>query len=158
MYILHICIILILMYIAEPVIIKEPTLDLSINVINEDQHAAEFFRALLPVVSDENGPFSHLYIVCINGSVLTSTKRMVINVKDLTTQELLEKSSRDNPDFYIAAVVDATQYKENYRMGYRLGAEDSTTDKYGHEFNNRKLISGLKHFFRVFSINSTEEV
>ena len=157
MYILHICIILILMYIAEPVI-KEPTPDHPISVINKDQHAAEFFRALLPVVSDENGPFSHLYIVCINGSVLTSTKRMVINVKDLTTQELVKESSKDNPDFYIAAVVDATQYEENYRMGYRLGAEDSTTDKYDHEFNNRKLISGLKHFFRVFSINSTEEV
>ena len=99
--------------------------------------------------------------MCINGDALISTKRLVNDVKDLTTQQLLEESLRDNPDYYIAAVVNATQYNEEvdvYRMGYKLGTEDSTIDTYGHKFHNRKLISGLKHFFRVFSISSTQEV
>ena len=117
--------------------------------------------ALLPVVGDENGPFSHLYIVCINGDEISSTKRMVSDVKDITTQELLEESMIvDNPKYYIAAVVNENQYKEAdvYRMGYNLGAEDRTTDSYDHEFRNRKLKVNLKYFFRVFSISSTPEV
>ena len=86
---------------------------------------------------------------------------MVSNVTDLTTQQLIEESRRDDPDYYIAAVVNANQYNKKvnvYRMGYELGAEDSTTDTYGHKFNNRKLKVDLKYFFRVFSISSTEEV
>ena len=146
------------MYITVPVI-EQPTPNLPVDVINKDQLTTEFFRALLPVVSTENGPFSHLYIVCINGDALiSSTKRLVNDVKDLTTQQLLNESLRDNPNYYIAAVVNANQYIKGYRMGYNLGTEDSTTDKYGHNFYNRKLTSGLKHFSRVFSISSTQEV
>ena len=119
------------------------------------------FEALLPNISQVNGPFKHLYIVGINADAITSnTKRAVNDVGDIPTQKLIEESLKNDSDYYIAAVVNADQYKDRSfnRMGYILGAEDSTTDIYGHTFHNRRLTANMKYFCRIFSISSTEEV
>ena len=79
-------------------------------------------------------------------------------VEDITTQELLKESMKDSPTYYVAAVVNASQYLDGYRMAYILGAEDYTTDAYGNIFYNRQLSNNFKYFFRVFSIDSTQEV
>jgi len=83
---------------------------------------------------------------------------MISSAEDITTQELLEESMKDSPLYYIAAVINASQYKRNHRMRYYLGAGDNTTDAYDHVFHNKKLRKGLAYFFRVFSIDSTSEV
>ena len=57
--------------------------------------------------------------------------------------------------FYIAAVVNASQYRDGYRMRYALGADDNTTDTNGYVFHNRRVDSRYSVFFRVFSVNST---
>ena len=96
--------------------------------------------------------------------LINSTKRTVNSVEDITTQDLIEKSMKqeDDPNFYIAAVINANEYKDNnvYRMGYLLGVEDDTSDTDGNRFNNRqlKLENELLYFSRVFSVNSTREV
>ena len=101
---------------------------------------------------------SHLYIVVINSDVISKTKRMISSAKDITTQELLEETMKNSSLYYIAAVVNSSQYVDGYRMGYILGAEDYTVDADGHLFYNKKIRSGLKYFFRVFSVSSTQEV
>ena len=79
---------------------------------------------------------------------------MVENVEEITTQELLAESMEDSPQYcYIAAVVNASDYVDGCRMAYILGAEDYTTDTYGHKFYNRQLKD-----IRIFSISSTLEV
>ena len=85
---------------------------------------------------------------------------MVENVEEIATQELLAVSMEDSPPyFYIAAVVNASDYVDGYQMAYILGAEDNTTDIYGHRFYNRQLKDkNFKYFFRIFSISSTLEV
>ena len=85
---------------------------------------------------------------------------MVENVEEITTQELLAESMEDSPQYYyIAAVINASDYVDGYRMAYILGAEDYTTDTYGHRFYNRQLKDkNFKYFFRIFSISSTLEV
>ena len=160
--------------ITEP-IIKDTVQSLDLDVINDAELLAKT-TIVLPNVTTENGPFrlvnislyvatciyyslhSHLYIVVIKSDVLSSTKRMINNAEHITTQQLLEESVKDVPSYYIAAVVNASQYRDGFRMGYVLGAEDYTTDADGHSFYNRKLINGLEYFFRVFSISSTPEV
>lgn len=93
----------------------------------------------------------------INGDVIS--EHVVSDVEGITTQELLEESTKPSPKYYIAAVVNASQYVDGYRMAYILGAEDYTTDAYGHVFYNRQLRdNNFKYFFRVFSISSTQEV
>ena len=93
----------------------------------------------------------------INSDMLSNTGHS--NVEALTTQELLEESAKPSPNYYIAAVINASQYIDGYRMAYVLGAEDYTTDVYGHVFYNRQLRDkNFKYFFRVFSISSTQEV
>lgn len=102
--------------------------------------------------------FSHLYIVVINSHV-SSTEHVISNVEDVTTEELLEESMKVSPNYYIAAVINASQYMDGYRMAYILGAEDYTTDVYGHVFYNRQLRDkNFKYFFRVLSVSSTQEV
>ena len=101
---------------------------------------------------------SHLYIVVIKSDVLSSTKRMISSAENITTEQILEESEKDAPSYYIAAVVNASQYRDGYRMSYALGAEDYTTDADGNSFYNRNLTNGLEYFFRVFSISSTPEV
>ena len=90
----------------------------------------------------------------INSSAIT-------DVEDLTTHQLLEHSKSNSMLFYIAAVVNASQYLQYmnaYRMRYALGAGDSTTDVYGNVFYNREVKSEYSFFYRVFSANSTPEV
>ena len=60
--------------------------------------------------------------------------------------------------FYIAAVVNASQYRDGYNMKYALGAGDSTTDVNGYVFHNQKVDGSYFVFFRVFSANSTLQV
>lgn len=87
----------------------------------------------------------------INSSAIT-------DVKDVTTKELLEHSMNSSMQFYIAAVVNASQYLDRYRMVYVLGARDNTIDLYGHVFHNREVNKEYLFFYRVFSANSTLEV
>ena len=95
----------------------------------------------------------------INSDMLSNTGHVTSNVEVITTQELLEESTKTSPNYYIAAVINASQYIDGYRMAYILGAEDYTTDIYGHVFYNRQLRDkNFKYFFRVFSISSTQEV
>lgn len=131
----------------------------------------------MPVISTENGPFrlvdnndnvhinylsvsslthSHLYVVVINSDVIiSSTKRMITSVEDITTRDLLQETNEEFPKYYVASVVNADQYLPDHRMGYYLGAEDFTTDAEGHTFDNKELNAGSAYFFRVFSIDST---
>lgn len=103
--------------------------------------------------------YSHLYIVVIDGNGFSSTEDIFSNAENITTQELLEESMKDSPKYYIAAVVNASQYVDGYRMAYLLGAEDYTTDANGYVFYNKQLLNNnFKYFFRIFSINSTQEV
>ena len=63
--------------------------------------------------------------------------------------------------FYIAAVVNASQYVQyvdDYRLRYTLGVGDTTTDPYGHMFYNREVKVEYSLFYRVFSANSTLKV
>ena len=100
--------------------------------------------------------YSHFYIiVVINSSAIT-------DVKDITTQQLFDHSMNNSKLFYIAAVVNASQYMQyldvGYRLRYALGAGDSTTDPYGHVFYNREVKAEYSFFYRVFSANSTLKV
>ena len=84
---------------------------------------------------------------------------MVTTFSSIITNELLEESARTCPLFYVAAVVNASQYVPGYRMSYILGAGDNTTDPDGHVFYNREVIKKTYlYFFRVFSLDSTSEV
>ena len=99
--------------------------------------------------------YSHFYIiVIINTNVITG-------VEDITTQQLLEHSMNHSMLYYIAAVVNASQYVQylnDFTMRYILGAGDNTTDPYGNMFYNREVRAGYLYFYRVFSANSTQEV
>ena len=91
---------------------------------------------------------------------------MVINSSEIdvtaqTTHDLIEHSMNSPMLFYIAAVVNASQYlqySDNFRMRYALGAGDNTIDFYGHMFHNREVKREYSFFYRVFSANSTREV
>ena len=75
------------------------------------------------------------------------------------TEEILEETTKASPLFYVAAVIHASQYRDGYRMQYALGAGDTTTDPDGNVFhNNREITETTLFFFRVFSINSTQQV
>lgn len=82
----------------------------------------------------------------------------LVTVEDITTQEILDESTKASPSFYVAAVINADQYKDGYRMQYSLGAGDKTTDVYGHTFRNRRIEESTLFFFRVFSISSKPQV
>jgi len=76
----------------------------------------------------------------------------------IMSNELLEESTRTCPSYYVAAVVNTSQYVPGYRMSYILGAGDNTTDPDGHVFYNREVVQCFEYFFRVFSIDSTPQV
>ena len=98
---------------------------------------------------------SHFYIiVIINTSAIT-------NVENIPTHQLLQHSMSNSMLYYIAAVVNASQYVQyinDFTMKYTLGAGDNTTDPYGRMFHNREVKAGYSFFYRVFSISSTLEV
>lgn len=83
---------------------------------------------------------------------------MINDTKTLTTGELLSHTNGTSMLFYIAAVVNATQYRDGYRMKYALGTGDNTTDVNGFIFHNRRVDGRYLIFFRVFSANSTLQV
>ena len=134
------------------------------------------YKVYLPVIDNTNGPFrlaltltnclmnlffnSHLYIVVINSKSIgnVNTKRMITSVKDITTKQLIEESKKSSPAYYVAAVVNSTQYLSGYKISYILGAGDNTTDADGNVFYNRELKEGVSYFFRVFSVDSSSEV
>ena len=83
----------------------------------------------------------------------------LVTAEDITTEEILEETTRTSPLFYVAAVIHANQYRDGYSMKYALGAGDTTTDADGNVFyNDREIVMSTLFFFRVFSINSTQEV
>ena len=89
----------------------------------------------------------------------TISNTTLVNAEDITTEEILEETTKTPPLFYVAAVIHAGQYRDGYRMKYALGAGDTTTDPYGNVFhNNRRIVETTLFFFRAFSINSTQEV
>lgn len=88
----------------------------------------------------------------------SSTKRMITSAEHITTEQLIEESMKASPSYFIAAVVNASQYVPGYVMSYILGAGDKTTDANGHVFHNRELRRGMAYFFRVFSVDSSSEV
>ena len=99
--------------------------------------------------------YSHFYIiVIINASAIA-------NVEDISTRQLLNHSMDNSMQYYIAAVVNASQYVQymnDFTIRYTLGAGDNTTDPYSHVFHNREVKAGYSYFYRVFSANSTPEV
>ena len=94
----------------------------------------------------------------IDSNIITNTKRMIINVQDITTAELIEGSKNPSSSYYVAAVVNASQYIPNHTMSFILGAGDNTTDPNGNVFHNRELERDVSYFFRIFSIDSSSEV
>jgi len=87
------------------------------------------------------------------------TNDSVIDIaEEITTTELLEESTKTTPLFYVAGVVNASQYVSGYKMSYILGAGDNTTDPNGHVFYNREVKRIDLCLFRVYSADSTQEV
>ena len=140
-------------------------------IINDNSYMGTTHKVNLPVIDNTNGPFrlaiiltkyfinssfdSHLYIVVID---TINTKRMVINVQDITTAKLIEESMNPSSSYYVAAVVNASQYIPDHTMSYILGAGDHTSDPNGYVFHNRELEQDVSYFFRIFSIDSSPEV
>ena len=84
-----------------------------------------------------------------------------IDVTALATHDLIEHSMNNSMLFYIAAVVNASQYLQysgDFRMRYALGAGDNTTDVDGRVFHNREVKREYSFFYRVFSASSTPKV
>ena len=85
--------------------------------------------------------------------------QLITDPANISTEDLLEESTKTTPLFYVAGVVNASQYVPGYRMSYILGAGDNTTDPYGHVFYNREDTRGTYLlFYRVFSVSSTQQV
>ena len=97
--------------------------------------------------------FSHLYIV-----VHSASDQLITDPETISTEDLFEESTKTSPSFYVAAVVNASQYVSGYRMSYILGAGDNTTDSDGHVFYNKEVQGTFLFFFRVFSVSSTRQV
>ena len=65
---------------------------------------------------------------------------------------------KSHPPFYVAAVVNVSQYVLGRGLGYILGAGDNTTSINGQVFYNRNVKGDHFYFFRVFSFDSTPVV
>ena len=84
--------------------------------------------------------------------------RLVTDPESISTEDLLEESTKTTPLFYVAGVVNASQYIPGHRMSYILGAGDNTTDPDGHVFYNREVEGTVLLFYRVFSVSSMQQV
>ena len=84
--------------------------------------------------------------------------RLVTDPESISTEDLLEESTKTTPLFYVAGVVKASQYVPGHRMSYILGAGDNTTDPDGRVFYNREVEGTVLLFYRVFSVSSTQQV
>ena len=94
---------------------------------------------------------SYLYIVVVTDNTIT-------NIDGILTATILEESMKSHPLFYVAAVVNVSQYVLGKGLSYILGAGDNTTDVNGQVFYNRKVKDNYFYFFRIFSFDSTPEV
>jgi len=88
----------------------------------------------------------------------TASDQLITDPESISTEDLLEESTKTTPLFYVAGVVNASQYVPGHRMSYILGAGDNTTDPDGRVFYNREVEGTFLFFFRVFSVSSTQEV
>ena len=95
--------------------------------------------------------YSHLYIIVL-------TDNMITNTESISTAMLLEESMKSHPLYYVAAVVNVSQYVLGKGLSYILGAGDNTTDINNEVFYNRKVNDEYFYFFRIFSFDSTLEV
>ena len=95
--------------------------------------------------------YSYLYIIVV-------TDNGVTNAKSISTASLLEESLKSRPLFYVAAVVNFSQYVLGSKLSYILGAGDNTTDINNQVFYNRKVKDNYLYSFRIFSFDSTSEV
>ena len=95
--------------------------------------------------------YSYLYIVVVTDNTIT-------NAEDILTATILEESMKNHPLFYVAAVVNVSQYVLGKGLSYILGAGDYTTDINSQVFYNRKVKDNYFYFFRIFSFDSTPEV
>ena len=86
------------------------------------------------------------------------TDNTITNTEDILTASLLEESMKSHPLFYVAAVVNVSQYVLGKGLSYILGAGDYTTDINGQVFYNRKIKDNYFYFSRIFSFDSTPEV
>ena len=86
------------------------------------------------------------------------TDNAITNTGSISTAMLLEESMKSHPSYYVAAVVNLSQYILGKGLSYILGAGDNTTDIYNEVFYNRKIENGYHYFFRIFSLDSTPEV
>ena len=86
------------------------------------------------------------------------TDNLITNTKSISTASLLEESLNSQPLFYVAAVVNISQYVLGNRLYYILGAGDNTTDISGQVFYNRPVKESYFYFLRIFSFDSTIEV
>ena len=95
--------------------------------------------------------YSYFYIVVVTDNTITNTE-------DISTATILEESMKSYPLFYVAAVVNVSQYVLGKGLSYILGAGDNTTDINSQVFYNRKVKDNYLYFFRIFSFDSTPEV
>ena len=95
--------------------------------------------------------YSYLYIIVVTDDTITNTE-------SISTASLLEESLKSDSLFYVAAVVDVSQYVLGKGITYILGTGDNTTDINSRVFYNRKVKDGYHYFFRIFSFDSTPEV
>ena len=86
------------------------------------------------------------------------TDNTITNTESISTASLLEESMKSDPLFYVAAVVDVSQYVLGKGLSYILGVGDNTTDINGQVFYNRKVKDNNFYSFRIFSFDSTPEV
>ena len=87
-----------------------------------------------------------------------ATDNVITNTESISTASLLEESRKSHPLFYVAAVVNVSQYVLGKGLSYILGAGDNTTDINSHVFYNRKVKDECCYFFRIFSWDRTPEV
>ena len=87
-----------------------------------------------------------------------ASDNVITNTASISTASLLEESHKSHPLFYVAAVVNVSQYVLGKGLSYILGAGDNTTDISGQIFFNRKVKENQFYFFRIFSRDSTLEV
>ena len=86
------------------------------------------------------------------------TDNVITDVKSISTAKLLEESVKSRPLFYVAAVVNVSQYVLGNKLSYILGTGDNTTDINNQVFYSRKVKDTYLYFFRIFSFDSTPEV
>ena len=86
------------------------------------------------------------------------TDNTITNTEGISTATILEESMKSHPLFYVAAVVNVSQYVLGKGLSYILGAGDYTTDINNQVFHNRKVKVNYFYFFRIFSFDSTPEV